>query len=43
VEDWMVGFFEDAATCARYGGRKTLFKKDLELVCRLRELDYIPL
>ncbi len=43
VEDYMVGFFEDAALCMRHANRKTLQFKDLELVTRLRKSDYIPL
>jgi len=43
VEDYMVGFFEDAAMCMRHANRKTLQFKDIELVTRLRKSDYIPL
>ena len=43
VEDYMTGFFEDAALCMEYARRKTMMRKDLELVCHLRQLDYVPL
>jgi len=40
MEDFMVGFFEDAAMCMRHANRKTLFLKDIELVARLRRFEY---
>ena len=43
LEDFMVGFFEDAAMCMRHANRKTLFVKDMELVAKLRRFDYEPL
>jgi len=43
VEDFMVGFFEDAVLCVNHANRKTLMRQDLLLVCRLRKVDYIPL
>jgi len=43
LEDFMVGFFEDAAMCMRHANRRTLFLKDMELVARLRRFDYEPL
>ena len=43
VEDYMTGFFEDAVLCMEYAKRQTMMKKDLELVCHLRQLDYVPL
>ena len=43
LEDFMVGFFEDAALCMRYSNRKTLCVKDIELVSKLRKFDYEPI
>jgi len=43
VEDFIVGFFEDAVLCVNHANRKTLMKQDMLLVCRLRKVDYIPL
>ena len=40
VEDWMVGFFEDAVLCMRYASRETMAKKDMALICHLRKLNY---
>jgi len=40
MEDFMVGFFEDAAMCMRHANRKTLFLKDIELVAKLRRFEY---
>lgn len=43
IEDFMVGIFEDAAMCMRHAKRKTLLVKDIELVAKLRKLEYEPL
>jgi Histones H3 and H4 len=43
AEDFMVSFFEDAATCMMHAKRKTLMAKDLELVAKLRRIEYEPL
>ena len=40
AEDFMIGFFEDAALCMRHAKRKTLLLKDIELVARLRKIEY---
>lgn len=36
AEDFMVGFFEDAVMCMQHAKRKTLMKKDMEMVERLQ-------
>lgn len=43
VEDFMVGFFEDAGLAMRHAKRKTLQLKDIELISRLRKMEYEPL
>ena len=43
VEDFMVGFFEDAGICMRHTKRKTLLLKDIELVTKLRKFQYEPI
>jgi len=40
VEDYMVGFMEDAAAAMRHAGRRTLMQKDFELIKKLRKMDY---
>ncbi len=43
AEDFMVGFFEDAASCMSHAKRKTLMIKDIELTAKLRKFEYEPL
>ena len=40
AEHFLVGYFEDAALCASHAKRKTVMSKDMELVQRLRKIEY---
>ena len=40
AEHFLVGCFEDAALCASHAKRKTVMLRDLELVKRLRKIEY---
>ena len=42
-EDFLTGFFQDANLCTLHAKRKTLMAKDMDLVRRLRGIDYVPL
>lgn len=43
AEDLMVGIFEDAGLCMLHANRKTLMRKDMEMVLKLRKINYEPL
>lgn len=43
AEDFMVGFFQDAGEVAKHAKRKILNIKDIELVKKLRKLNFEPL
>lgn len=42
-EDFLIGFFSDAHICAMHAKRKTLMLQDMNLVKRLRNMDYLPI
>jgi len=43
TEDFLAGFFEDAQKCAAHAHRKTLMVKDIQLIAKLRKIDYEPI
>lgn len=40
AEAFLVGYYEDGFLCQMHAGRKTLMKKDLELVRKMRKIDH---
>ena len=40
TEHFIVGYFEDAVICASHAKRKTVMAKDMEMVARLRKIEY---